>query len=109
MAGFAGLVAYGISNTLYYTAAFVMVWNLQKVPSGEGIAAAAQAAVKTLAVVWAGSQVTKVARIGAAVLAAPIVDRFLSLIMQKCELKTKRDVRLVREYYYFSTPIFSFI
>ncbi|KAH7619064.1 hypothetical protein Ndes2526B_g06016 [Nannochloris sp. 'desiccata'] len=93
-AGLAGIVAYGIFNTLYYTVAFLMVFKLAKVPSGQGIAASAQAALKILAVVWAGSQVTKVARAGAALLAVPFVDALLDLIKRKFSLGSKRDAFL---------------
>lgn len=93
-AGLAGIVAYGIFNTLYYTVAFLMVFNLAKVPSGQGLAASAQAAAKILAVVWAGSQVTKLARAGAALLAVPFVDALLKLIKQKFNLNSKRDAFL---------------
>lgn len=93
-AGLAGIVAYGIFNTLYYTVAFIMVFKLAKVPSGQGLAASAQATAKILAVVWAGSQVTKLVRAGAALLAVPFVDALLSFIKRKFGLDSKRDAFL---------------
>ena len=92
-AGLAGLAAYGISNTLYYTGAFLVVWyGVVHVPRGQGIAAAAAAAVKTLAVVWAGSQVTKAPRAGGALLAAPAVDKLLGWTAARLKLASKRNV-----------------
>lgn len=93
-AGLAGIVAYGLFNTLYYIIAFLLVFNLAKVPSGQGLAASAQAAAKILAVVWAGSQVTKLPRAGAALLAVPFVDALLNLIKRKFKLASKRDAFL---------------
>jgi hypothetical protein len=93
-AGLAGVVAYGIFNTVYYTAAFLMVFKLAKVPSGQGLAASAQAVAKILAVVWAGSQVTKLARAGAALLAVPFVDALLDFIKRKFKLASKKDAFL---------------
>ncbi len=41
--GIAGVAAYGLFNTLYYTFAFLFVWlYVAKVPSGLGLAKAAQ-------------------------------------------------------------------
>lgn len=93
-AGFSGLVAYGLFNTLYYTVAFLMVFNLSKVPSGQGLAASAQAAAKILLVVWAGSQVTKLARAGAALLAVPFVDALMEFIRKRFRLASKKDAFL---------------
>lgn len=92
-AGLAGLVAYGLLNTLYYTGAFLLCWfTVSKAPSGQGVAAAAAAVAKTLAVVWAGSQVTKVPRAGAALLAVPAVDALLAFVRDRLRLGSKRDV-----------------
>jgi hypothetical protein len=93
-AGLAGVVAYGIFNTIYYTVAFLMVFKLSKVPHGQGLAASAQAAAKILAVVWAGSQVTKIPRAGAALLAVPFVDALMDFIKRKLSLSSKRDAFL---------------
>ncbi len=91
--GLAGVVAYGLLNTVYYTFAFLTVWlavakvrarcpphistpdgrkaqhahfpparSAGQVPHGQGLAAAAKSFLAVFATVWAGSQVTKVAR-----------------------------------------------
>lgn len=82
--GVAGVVAYGILNTLYYTCAFAFAW-LYLQPNGppatgQGWAAAAKAAGAVMALTWAGSQVTKVARAGGAVALAPLVNRLLDWV-----------------------------
>lgn len=92
-AGLAGVVSYGLFNTLYYAGAFLLVWfNVAKFQSGQGIVAAAQAVAKVLAVVWAGSQATKVIRAGAALAIAPFTDKLLEIIKIKLNLASKRDV-----------------
>jgi len=94
-AGLSGVASYGIFNTLYYTIAFILVWyGVARVPKGQGIAVAAAAATKTLAIVWAGSQVTKLPRAGAALLAAPAVDKLLSFLKHTFRLKGKQQVFL---------------
>ena len=94
-AGLAGIVAYGLFNTLYYAGAFLLVWfNLVKPSGGQGIVASAQAAAKTFAIVWAGSQVTKLPRAGAALLAVPLVDRLLEYLKNTFNLESKRDAFL---------------
>jgi uridine phosphorylase len=55
--GLAGLTAYGIFNTVYYTLAFTAAWSFQTVPAGLGLAGTAQTAAKVMSMVWAGSQV----------------------------------------------------
>eukprot|EP00959_Pyramimonas_sp_CCMP1952_P129565 2709358-Pyramimonas_sp.AAC.2 len=58
--GAAGLVSYGILNTAYYCVAFVFFWFfVAQVPSGQGYDAALKELATVMAMVWAGSQVTK--------------------------------------------------
>ncbi|CAI5504646.1 unnamed protein product [Closterium sp. Naga37s-1] len=63
--GVAGVLSYGLFNTVYYIFAFLFVF-LYAAPSprGLGFAAAARNFLKVFAVVWAGSQVTKLVRAG---------------------------------------------
>ncbi|CAI5504028.1 unnamed protein product [Closterium sp. Naga37s-1] len=63
--GVAGVLSYGLFNTVYYIFAFLFVF-LYAAPSprGLGFAAAAKNFLKVFAVVWAGSQVTKLVRAG---------------------------------------------
>lgn len=94
-AGLAGLVAYGLANTAYYTVAFLFVWlNVLKLDRGRGLAGAAIACVQTLALVWVGSQVTKVPRAAAALLAVPLVDGLLGSLRDRMKLETKLDAFL---------------
>ena len=39
--GLAGVTAYGVLNTLWYTIAFSAAWHFKEIPSGLGVAAGA--------------------------------------------------------------------
>ena len=93
-AGLAGLAAYGLFNTLYYFLAFILVWSRLR-PSavgGQGIIGACLTVTKMLAVVWAGSQVTKVPRLLAALSTAPFMDKLLGLLQNVFKLRSKKQV-----------------
>eukprot|EP00798_Chlamydomonas_sp_ICE-L_P004894 gene4894-34660_t len=86
--GVAGVVAYGLLNTLYYSLAFTIAWTtVAKVPSGQGISATAAAFAKVMATVWAGSQITKAARAAGALFLAPVIDTFLDKVASTLKLK----------------------
>ncbi|PRQ42912.1 hypothetical protein RchiOBHm_Chr3g0462781 [Rosa chinensis] len=77
--GIAGLLSYGLLNTAYYLTTFLFVWfYVAPTPGRMGYLAAAQRFLKIMAMVWAGSQVTKLIRAGGALALAPFVDRGLS-------------------------------
>ena len=79
--GTAGVLAYGLLNTAYYSTAFVFVWTcVLKVQPGLGTAAAARRFAEVFAVVWAGSQVTKLARFGGALVLAPVASKLLGVV-----------------------------
>eukprot|EP00898_Chlorokybus_atmophyticus_P005368 jgi/Chlat1/5832/Chrsp4S00493 len=83
--GLAGVLSYGLLNTLYYTVAFLVVWTtVVKVPRSLGLAGAAQRFVQVMAMVWAGSQITKLPRAAGAVVLAPFVDGALTVFMERC-------------------------
>lgn len=81
--GLAGFTAYGIFNTAYYTLAFTAAWSIRSVPSNIGIAATWRIAGEVMALVWAGSQVTKLARAGMALALAPKIDGFMNRWSEK--------------------------
>ncbi|KAF8065526.1 hypothetical protein HT031_003127 [Scenedesmus sp. PABB004] len=87
--GLAGVVAYGLLNTLYYCAAFAAAFTFADVPHGLGAQAAAREAAKVLGLVWAGSQVTKLLRAGGALALAPAVDRGLGVAVERLRLRSK--------------------
>jgi hypothetical protein len=93
-AGLAGLAAYGLFNTLYYFLAFILVWSRlgPSAVGGQGIIGACVTVTKTLAVVWAGSQVTKVPRLLAALSTAPFMDKLLGLFQNVFKLRSKKQV-----------------
>lgn len=90
--GLAGLLAYGLLNTLYYSSAFLFVWlYVAKVPQGLGIQGAARKFVEVFALTWGGSQLTKIARATGALALAPLVDRLLDNLQAVLRLKSKRE------------------
>lgn len=77
--GVAGVLSYGLLNTVYYLGMFLFAWfYISPVPSGLGYRAAAERFIKLFALVWAGSQVTKLPRAGCALALAPAIDRGLT-------------------------------
>lgn len=79
--GASGILSYGLLSTVYYVGTFLFVWfYVAPTPGGMGYPAAAQRLLKILAMVWAGSQVSKPFRAGGALALAPSVDRGLSWV-----------------------------
>jgi hypothetical protein len=79
--GLAGVLAYGLLNTAYYTSVFLLMWCfVVRVPAGLGAAAAARRFAEVFAITWAGSQVTKLARAGGALLLAPVASALLDRV-----------------------------
>ncbi|KAH6772440.1 Gag-Pol polyprotein/retrotransposon [Perilla frutescens var. hirtella] len=77
--GISGILSYGLLNTAYYLTTFLVVWfYVTPAPGKMGYLAAAERFLKVMAMVWAGSQVTKLMRAGGALALAPFVDRGLS-------------------------------
>ncbi|KAL3829835.1 hypothetical protein ACJIZ3_018637 [Penstemon smallii] len=77
--GIAGILSYGLLNTAYYLTTFLVVWfYVTPAPGKMGYLAAVERFLKVMAMVWAGSQVTKIVRAGGALALAPFVDRGLS-------------------------------
>ncbi|CAN0843644.1 hypothetical protein LINGRAHAP2_LOCUS3964 [Linum grandiflorum] len=88
--GVAGVLSYGLLNTAYYLTTFLFVWlYVAPAPGKMGFSAAAQRFLKVMAMVWAGSQVTKVFRAGGALALAPFVDKGLSWFTTKFEFETQ--------------------
>ncbi|XP_022744818.1 uncharacterized protein LOC111295551 isoform X2 [Durio zibethinus] len=63
--GISGVLSYGLLNTAYYLTTFLLVWfYVAPVPGRMGYMAAVERFLKVMAMVWAGSQVTKLVRAG---------------------------------------------
>lgn len=63
--GIAGILSYGLLNTAYYLTTFLVVWfYVTPAPGRMGYLAAVERFLKVMAMVWAGSQVTKLIRAG---------------------------------------------
>jgi hypothetical protein len=72
----------------YYSSAFLLVWvHVLRVPAGLGAAAAARRFAETFVLVWAGSQVTKLARFGGALLLAPAASKLLDAVQARLPLR----------------------
>jgi hypothetical protein len=80
--GLSGVLAYGMLNCLYYSISFSIAWKSGVVAgsgsSSAGLKASLGRGLTVLAAVWAGSQVTKIFRLGGALLLAPFADRILT-------------------------------
>ncbi|XP_076899714.1 uncharacterized protein LOC143553654 [Bidens hawaiensis] len=88
--GISGILSYGLLNTAYYLSAFLVTWfYIAPAPVKMGYWAAVKRFVKVMAMVWAGSQVTKLVRAGGALALAPIVDKGLILFMDKFKFKSQ--------------------
>ncbi|XP_021729952.1 uncharacterized protein LOC110696931 [Chenopodium quinoa] len=58
--GASGVLSYGLLNTAYYLTTFLLVWfYFAPAPGKMGYLAAVSRFLKVMAMVWAGSQVTK--------------------------------------------------
>ena len=89
--GLAGVLAYGLTNTAYYTCMFLFAWTcIAKVPHGLGLAGAAQKFAEVFAITWAGSQVTKAPRAALALALAPLADRLLDAARARLGLGSRR-------------------
>lgn len=103
-AGRGALLAYGVLNFLYYVTLTAVAWKFSNAGRVEATAAAAAvtsgshfsrrvsvAAVrlgKVMGIVWAGSQITKPARLTGAIVSAPAADKLLLWFQRKLKLKS---------------------
>ncbi|KAL9349368.1 hypothetical protein Peur_056623 [Populus x canadensis] len=88
--GISGILSYGLLNTAYYLTTFLLVWfYVAPAPGKMGYFAAAERFLKVMAMVWAGSQVTKLVRAGGALALAPFVDRGLSWFTVKFKFESQ--------------------
>ncbi|CAA2949280.1 uncharacterized protein LOC105167836 [Olea europaea subsp. europaea] len=88
--GISGILSYGLLNTVYYLTTFLVVWfYVSPAPARMGYLAAVERFLKVMAMVWAGSQVTKLVRAGGALALAPLVDRGLSWFTVKFNFKSQ--------------------
>ncbi|XP_065865261.1 uncharacterized protein [Euphorbia lathyris] len=88
--GISGILSYGLLNTVYYITAFLLAWfYIAPAPGKMGYFAAVERFLKLMAMVWAGSQVTKLFRAGGALALAPFVDRGLSWFTIKFKFESQ--------------------
>ena len=72
---------------LYYTLAFTTAWTLRTLPPETTVATAFKIAAETISLVWAGSQVTKLARAGLALASAPRCDALMRWMVAKTGMR----------------------
>jgi len=79
--GLSGVASYGLFNTLYYFFSFLaVITSLPKPAAIDSLSLALRHVFKLLAIVWAGSQITKVPRAACALACAPLMDKLLDRI-----------------------------
>ncbi|CAO2836929.1 unnamed protein product [Amaranthus hypochondriacus] len=108
--GVSGVLSYGLLNTAYYLTTFLLVWfYFAPAPGKMGYLAAVSRFFKVMAMVWAGSQVTKLMRAAGALALAPLVDRGLSwfTIRYKFESRGKAFFTIVA--FCFSLALIMFL
>ncbi|CAA6664656.1 unnamed protein product [Spirodela intermedia] len=94
--GIAGVLSYGLLNTVYYLISFLSVWlYFAPAPGKLGYAASVERVLKIMAAVWAGSQVTKLLRAAGALALAPLVEKGLSWFTIKFKFDSQGKERRV--------------
>ena len=103
-AGTGGLVAYGFMNCVYYTITTTFVWfslsreAITNAAAGLTFASklreSASRLPKTMAVVWAGSQVTKLPRLAGSLIISPFATRLIEKIERTFSISHKAAVAL---------------
>ncbi|XP_025887334.1 uncharacterized protein [Solanum lycopersicum] len=108
--GVAGVLSYGLLNTAYYLTTFLIVWfYVAPSPGRMGYLAAVERFLKVMAMVWAGSQVTKIVRAGGALALAPFVDTGLSWFTTKMKFKSQGKAFAVVAGFCFSLAFMLFL
>ncbi|PIA53108.1 hypothetical protein AQUCO_00900019v1 [Aquilegia coerulea] len=88
--GISGILSYGLLNTVYYLTTFLFVWfYITPAPGRLGYAAAVERFLKVMAMVWVGSQVTKLVRAAGALALAPLVSRRLIWFTEKFKFESE--------------------
>ncbi|XP_030465704.1 uncharacterized protein LOC115684901 [Syzygium oleosum] len=108
--GIAGILSYGLLNTAYYLTTFLLVWfYFAPAPGKMGYLAAVERFIKVMAMVWAGSQVTKLIRAGGALALAPFVDRGLSWFTTRYKFESQEKAFLAIVGFCFGLAILLFL
>ena len=91
--GLSGVASYGVFNALYYCVSLLaVITSLPKPAAIDSLSLALRHVFKLLAIVWAGSQITKVPRAACALACAPLMDKLLERIAVRLNLGGgKRD------------------
>lgn len=96
--GQSGLLAYGFLNFSYYSLATIIAWaslrdnfrgTLMTMSVADRYKASSSRMLKLMAVVWAGSQITKAFRLTGSVFLAPYADKALSSFQRRLNLPSR--------------------
>ncbi|KAG6394955.1 hypothetical protein SASPL_145546 [Salvia splendens] len=128
--GISGVLSYGLLNTAYYLTTFLVVcytlicqtalnsdflteltdrFYVTPAPAKMGYLAAAERFLKVMAMVWAGSQVTKLIRAGGALALSPFVDRGLSWFTNKMGFESQGKAFMVIAGFCFGLAFLMFV
>ncbi|XP_061980221.1 uncharacterized protein LOC133700648 isoform X2 [Populus nigra] len=108
--GISGILSYGLLNTAYYLTTFLLVWfYIAPAPGKMGYFAAAERFLKVMAMVWAGSQVTKLVRAGGALALAPFVDSGLSWFTVKFKFESQEKAFIAIVGFCFGLAVILFL
>ena len=111
--GQSGMLAYGFLNFSYYTFTLLLAWfgiqdkyrqNFHMLSFKQRYIITTSRFVKLVAVVWAGSQVTKPFRISGSIFMSPYVDKFIDFIQKKFGLSSRnKTFGILASAFLFST------
>ncbi|WRX12167.1 hypothetical protein QQP08_004654 [Theobroma cacao] len=98
--GISGVLSYGLLNTAYYLTTFLLVCihkclSLVMACVNYYLDLVCVIFLKVMAMIWAGSQVTKLVRAGGALALAPFVDRALSWFTVKFKFESQGKASMV--------------
>lgn len=97
-AGTAGIAAYGFLNGVYYSSVMTVVWIASVKELKTSLSAVQLLSQRTpivlahmskvIALVWAGSQITKLFRLSGAIVLSPVADKVLNWITSKFNIQS---------------------
>eukprot|EP00892_Ulva_mutabilis_P009455 jgi/Ulvmu1/6882/UM031_0087.1 len=91
--GPAGIAAYGVLTTVYYSVVVAFVWlAVLHVAPGGGWQFATRKLIEAFAYAWAISQITKIPRAVGALFLAPIADNAMDWVIDNTWFQTKTQV-----------------
>lgn len=81
--GLPAVIAYGLTDAVTYTAAFVLAFLSYEKTTGINPTTDLKAVVSIMVLMWAGNNVTRPARVAGAIAASPLVKRAASWLQMR--------------------------